>query len=340
MEVVSQELTVETFYLVGYLLGVGGVEVLGLDVYDVGDVGEDAMSDGVVTADETVGVGYEGEVFVKLHGVIDHRTYLKEVEFSAFTGGEVDGKFDFDGACHFLLSVEEYLAEGLGKRDDVVLEHSGKADDLAVLTFVVAVVDALVVGVEGGTDPTEGTVVFGIAHGDGLEVEGVVDLEGQGGVLCWLKGIEAGLGFAQGDVGLAHLEYLVGMGWTDAQGESAIDDVFTESEGEVDYAFGGLFVAYGVVVDAAGDAGDGGVVAGGVLLSDDFLKDDCHFLLVDDVGGSCHVVLGCPIEDGGIDALDGGREEFETLVFVVGEGYHVGGVDACKGLVVAVFKER
>ena len=338
--VVAQELTVETLDFIGYLLGIGGVEVLGLDVDDIGDVGEDAMTDGVVTAHEAGVVGNEGEVFVELHGVIDHGAYLKEVEFASLIGTEVDGKLDFNGTCHLLLSVEEYLAEGVGEGDDVVLEDAGKADYLTVLAFVEAVVDALVVGVEGGAYPTEGAVALGIAHGDGLEVEGVVDLEGQGGGLCGLKGVEAGLGLAQGYVGLAHLEYLVGMGWADAQGESAIDDVFAKAEGEVDDAFGGLFVAYGVVVDAAGYAGDGGVVAGVVLLSDDFLKDDCHLLLIDDVGGGCHVVFGGAIEDGGIDALDGVGKEFEALVFVVGEGYHVGGVDACEGLVVAVLEER
>jgi len=77
-----------------------------------------------------------------------------------------------------------------------------------------------------------------------------------------------------------------------------------------------------------------------VLLSDDFLEDDGHFLLVDDVGGGGHVVLAGAVEYACVYALDGVAEHLQAAVLVVCEGNHVGAVDACEWLVMAVFEQR
>ena len=77
----------------------------------------------------------------------------------------------------------------------------------------------------------------------------------------------------------------------DAQGLPAIDYVFAKSEGEACYAFFGLLVAYGVVVDGAQHAAEVGIVAVGVLSAYHFLQYDGHLLLVDDVARGSHVGL-------------------------------------------------
>ena len=76
------------------------------------------------------------------------------------------------------------------------------------------------------------------------------------------------------------------------------------------------------------------------MLAHHLLQDDCHLLLVDDIGGGRHVVLRTAVEDRGIDRLDGIGEEFHTTVFVLDVGNHVGAVDAGKRLVMRVFEQR
>ena len=77
-----------------------------------------------------------------------------------------------------------------------------------------------------------------------------------------------------------------------------------------------------------------------MLLTDDFLQDDRHLLLVDDVLRGQHIGFRILVIDGGIDTLDGAGQHAQHLVLVVETGYHVGGVDAGERLVVTVFKQR
>ena len=69
-----------------------------------------------------------------------------------------------------------------------------------------------------------------------------------------------------------------------------------------------------------------------------FLEDDGHLFLGDDVGGCGDVAAGCGEIHGGIDALDGLGDETQLLVLVLHRGNHVGGVYACKRLIVRVFQ--
>ena len=98
-------------------------------------------------------VGYLTEVFLELHAVVDHGSNLKEIEFSAAVGVDIACEFYLNGALHGFLSHLEYVSEYFWQGPDSVLEDAGKGDYLAVAAFVVAVVDALVYGVVGGTDP-------------------------------------------------------------------------------------------------------------------------------------------------------------------------------------------
>ena len=61
--------------------------------------------------------------------------------------------------------------------------------------------------------------------------------------------------------------------------------------------------------------------------------------MVYDVAGSSHVSFRVGVEYGGIHALDGVAKHFEHRMFVGELWYHVGGIDACKRLVVGVFKQ-
>ena len=77
-----------------------------------------------------------------------------------------------------------------------------------------------------------------------------------------------------------------------------------------------------------------------MLLADDFLQDDAHLLLIDDIGRGCHVSLRVAIVDAGINGFDGIGEHVQLLVFIRHMRNHIGGVDAGEGLVVAVLEQR
>ena len=171
------------------------------------------------------------------------------------------------------------------------------------------------------------------------EVESVVGGEMVGHVLE-VEGVEARLRLAQRHVEFRSLQHLMGMGRADAQRESAIDDVFAQSQCQVDDAFVGTFVADGVVVDRTGHTRNLRIEAVAVLCADHLLQNDGHLLLVDDVRRGGHVVLRRTVEDAGIHRLDRIAEHVQPQVFVVGVGHHVRRVDAGEGLVVAVLQER
>ena len=143
MTVVGKQLAVDLLDVLGNRGVLAGTVALGrLDIDDVLHVGNDAVADGGVRTEQALGVGNLGEVFVELHVVIDHWTNLEQIEGARFARGEIDGKFDFDRSAHLLLSVLQHLLHEFGEGEEPVVEHSGKADDLAVAALVIAIVDA------------------------------------------------------------------------------------------------------------------------------------------------------------------------------------------------------
>ena len=340
-----EEATVDALYLFGSGRIVGCTIVLSLHIHHIVHVADDAVTDGIVAADKAVLIGYLSNIFVQLHLVIDHRTNLQEIELTRAVVVQVDGKLNLHGSCHLLLPIAEHLLQEFGQRENSVLQHAREGDNLSVLPFVVTIVDALVVGVEGGDYPLEGTIVVGIAHGHLFQIEGIVHLKGQHVahalvfVRFHIKRIKLRLCLSQCNLHLAGLQHLVGMMRTDTQAKATIDDVLAQSESQFHDALVGTFVADGIVVNAASHTRYGGIEATLILLSYHLLQDDSHLLLVNDVGGGHHVVFRGAVEDAGIDTLDGIGEHFEPHILVVGTRYHVGGIDASERLIVAVFEQ-
>ena len=84
---------------------------------------------------------------------------------------------------------------------------------------------------------------------------------------------------------------------TDAQGQSAVDDVLAQSQCEADHALFRLFLPDGVIVERTRHARERRVVAVAVLCAHHLLEDDCHLLLVDDVARRLHVRLAVLVVD-------------------------------------------
>ena len=70
-----------------------------------------------------------------------------------------------------------------------------------------------------------------------------------------------------------------------------------------------------------------------------FLEDDRHLLLVDYISCGLHVCFRVVVIDRCVDTLDGVFEHLQHGFPVVEVRNHVGGIDSCKGLVVAVLQQ-
>ena len=341
--VVGQEAAVNLFYLVGYLRVVGCREVVvGLDIDHVDHILGDAMTQRVVRAQQTLLVGNGGQVFVEYLLGVDDRTNLQQVELAADRQAvallQIAGEFYLDRAPHLLGAKLLRELQDFRQREHVVLQHAGEGDDLAA-SLVDAVADNLVVGVVGRGYAVERLVLVGLADAQVQNVETVVHLE----VIAYMRhveGIEARLRLLQRRVHLGGLQHLVGMVGRHTQRLSAVDDIFSQTEGQRRDAFLSQLVANGIIVQRAQHAREGGIEAGAILLAHHLLQDDGHLLLVDDIAGGSHIGLRVLIINGGIDALDGTGQHAQHLVLIVQIGYHIGGVDAGKGLVVGVLEQR
>ena len=283
-------------------------------------------------------VGYLREVLVQLHLVVHHRTNLQQVEVTRPVGVELHRELNLHLAAHVLPSIFHGEGEQLRKREDPVLQHATESDDLSS-SFVDAVADDLVIGVEGRGDILQRPVLVCFPDGQFQQVEAVVHGEVLRHVLQ-VEGIEAGLRLFQRDVHLRGLQHLVGMSRTDPQVETAVHDVLAQAECQVDGALLCFLVADGIVVDASCHTGDVRIETVAVLRADHLLQDHSHLLLVYHVRRRKHIVLAGLIEHGGIDPLDGIAEHLKPLVLVLTVGNHIRAVNPGKRLIMRIFKQR
>ncbi len=336
----GQEGAVDALYLLAYGGVLRGLVAVGLDIHHITDVGDDTIADGIVRAQEAVGVGHLGEVFVDVHAVVHHGTYLQQVELAGLVGVEVHGKLYLHRALHLALTVLEHLAHEFGKWEHPVLEHAREGEYLAVAPLIEAIVDALVIGVVGGAYPLQGAMPLGIPQRDAHQIEPVIDLHGgRVGVAVGPHSQEICLRVAQGRLRLTRLQHLVRMCRAHTKAHAPIHDVLAQPHGQGHGALLGLLVAYGVIVDAARHTADDGVEDFAMRLAHNLLQDDSHLLLVDDVAGCGHIVLAGPVIDAGIHAAYGLREHGQPLVLVLGAGNHVSAVDTGEGLVMRVLEQ-
>ena len=253
---------------------------------------------------------------------------------------QVDSELYLNGPLHLFLSVLQYLSHQFRKWEDVVLQYTSEGDNLAVAPFVKAVIDALVNGVVCRGNPLQCSVLLGLANWYFDEIKAIVDTH----LSCFLRAFgpqsqEVRLCVAKSNLHLAHLQDLIRMCRADAQARTTIHDVFSKTHCQRDCTLFGLLFANGVIVDATCHTADDGVEAAVVLLAYHLLQNDCHLLLVDDIAGGLHIVLTAPVEDTGINGLDGFGEHRETLVAVVCCRYHIGTIYTCEGLVVRILEQ-
>ena len=115
----------------------------------------------------------------------------------------------------------------------------------------------------------------------------------------------------------------MGMARGETKGYAAIDDILPQAEGDVGYTILRLLIPDRIEVEGAGDARNRRIKVGAIAVSDYFLQNDRHLLLIDKVRRGSHIRLAVAIEDGGVNSLDSIADRAQHLVFFVDFGYHI-----------------
>ena len=333
-----EELAIETLDFIGYQLVVGGGKIVAcLHINHIANILHRTVTERVVGTHQALLVGNRREVFLEHLLRIDNRTNLQKIE-RCLVAFKIARKLDFNRSAHRLNTIFHRHLEQFGQRHHTVFQHAVERDDLATVA-INAVAQNFVGNVVGRGNSRQRTVVFGLFHLEFQNIKALIDLEITTRV-HHVKRIEMGLCLLQGEFQFTRLQDLLRMVGRHAQRLTAIDDVFSESERKVGNALLGLLVADGIVVERAQNAAEGRIVAVAVLQTGHFLQNHGHFFLVDDVRRGGHIGLRIAVEHRRIDALDGGFEHIEHLVFVGKPRNHISGINACKWLIMSIFEQR
>ena len=252
-------------------------------------------------------------------------------------GIEVHRKFNLNRPPHLTLPVFLDKLQNTCQREHIVLENVGESDQLPSAR-IKSVAYHHVIRIISGSDEIERSVSLRILHMQLEQVESVVEREILPHILQ-VKRIEPCLRFTQGYLHLACLQHLRRMIRTNAQSQSAVNDVFSQTESQAYDSFFGQFIVDGIIIDGTCHPRNSRIITVAVLRPYHLLQNDCHFLLIDDIAGCLHVGLAVLIIYRSIYSLDGVAQHAKHLILVVQIRNHVRRVDAGKGLVVRIFKQ-
>ena len=203
-----------------------------LHVHHIPYLGVNSLADSIVGTQQTFLVGNLGNILVQFHAVVHHGTNLQHIEFASLVGMQIYRKLNFYRSLHLVLSVFEYFLHNFRQREYIVFQYTGKRDNLAVLAFVVSVIDTLIIGIEGRGNPLEGTILLRFANRNLNQIKTVVHFEF---LIAFLflgsEGKETGLCISERYFHLTHLKYLMRVIGTDAQAYTAIHNIFSKSHG-------------------------------------------------------------------------------------------------------------
>ena len=123
------------------------------------------------------------------------------------------------------------------------------------------------------------------------------------------------------------------------QRNATVDNVFTQSQSNVDNTVFGLRLANGIKVQGACHSTDQRIETVVKPYADDFLKHDGHFFLIDQVACSRHISLTVAIKHRRINPFDGIAHRPQHLVFIVHIRHHIRRIDTCERLIMGIFEQ-
>ena len=119
-----QETTVDVLNFLSDSGVVGGVIILGLDIYHVQNFVNNTMPNRIMATKQTSVIRNQGDVFIQLHLVIHHRTNLQKVKLTSLIIVKIDSKLYLNRTRHLLLPIVQHLLQEFWQREDAILQHT------------------------------------------------------------------------------------------------------------------------------------------------------------------------------------------------------------------------
>ena len=151
--------------------------------------------------------------------------------------------------------------------------------------------------------------------------------------------IETGLCFFQGYFHFTGLQHLIRVIRRETKCHTSVYNIFSQSKSQVHCAFFGFFISQGIIIERTCHAGHRRVVTVSVLISHNFLQDDCHLFLVDHVRCSLHIGFTVSEVNRRIDSFDRIGKHTEHFVTVVQIRNHIRIVYSGKRLIMRIFQQ-
>ena len=166
-----------------------------LHIHHIGDILADAMAQGVVGTEQTVGIRYRLHILIEHLLGIHYRTNLEQIELARSIIADIAGKLYFYRTAHRLGAKLHRHLHQLWQRYYSMLEHTGKGNQFSA-RFIYTIIDNLVVWVESRSDIGEALVFHGIFHTKFEDVEAIIYLKILAHMLH-VEGIKLGLRITQ-----------------------------------------------------------------------------------------------------------------------------------------------
>ena len=131
----------------------------------------------------------------------------------------------------------------------------------------------------------------------------------------------------------------MGMSGRETQGLPAVDDILTQSQGDIRDPIFRLLVTDRIEIQGTGHARHRRIEMIIITGAHHFLQDDSHLLLIDQVRGSRHIRLTVLIKDRGIHRLDSVAHRTEHIVFLLDLRYHIRRIDPGERLIMRIFQQ-
>ena len=192
----GKELAVDTFDIISHIEIIHRREVIIiLHINHIYHIFTDSMPERIVGTEQTVGIRYRLHILIEHLLGIHYRTNLKQIELAGSIVVDIAGKLYFHRTAHRLGAKLHRHLHQLWQRHYSMLEHTGKGNQFSA-RFIHAIIDNLVVWVEGRGDIGEALVFNGILDPKLEDVEAIIYLEILTHMLH-VEGIKLGLRIAQ-----------------------------------------------------------------------------------------------------------------------------------------------
>src|SRR5574344_2024114 len=148
----------------------------------------------------------------------------------------------------------------------------------------------LIIRIKRRSDVLQRAVTFSLLHMTLQQVESVVNREVLSCILQ-IECIKTSLCFFQRNIQFTSLQHLVRVVRRETKSHSAINNIFAQSQRQINRSFLGFLVSDRIVIQRTCHSRHGRIIFVAILSTHYFLKNNGHLLLINNIGSSLHISL-------------------------------------------------